>query len=749
MRQLILLLMGAAWVQAQIRPQIPGLETPKPGSAPAPAGAPATRPGRGAAAAPPASAASGALPLPKDLKYPPLHAVRPPEVTVASLPNGLKLYLAEDHELPVMGGVVMIRTGSVFDPPERIGLAALAGNLLRNGGTAVKTGDQVDDALQRLGMTMDSSIGESAGLVRFTSVKQNAEPALVLLREVLTQAEFRQDRLEQAKKLLRDRIAHRNDDLAETAQRELSSLIFGKDTPFGWQPEYAGVDRITRKDLRNFHKRFFFPSNVMLGLWGDFSAPQMKDLVEKVFGSWDAAGQPPAIPAPQSAPAPGLYLAEGTQAQVSYVALGQPGGLISDKDFPALDVMGALFSQLQARLTQHARSQVGPASVALRGVTVEDVRADWGGRLDRQGLFVVQCASRGAATVDVIKAVQADIERMRSVEVSEEELNSAKSSLLSQLSSLWDNPAKAFERWMRQEYYGHARDFPQRYQAGVMGVTRADVVRVAKQYLNPASLTTMVIGNPQVFSTPLERLNPQVNRIDLTIPEPKPVLTEATDETITEGKRLLARAQAAVGGADKLAAVKDYLLASEYLLDASVPNMGGTKVPQTDRWLAPAAFRQDIAIPTGRLSAFSDGRAGWIATPQGWGGLAGVQLKQLQGDLFRAYFTLLLSDRMQGRTVNMVDENMVEITDTAGQLVRLEFDPTSGLPRRISYDVPQAAGPSLFTEESYDDFREVAGIKVPYKTVIMRAGKKFADVAVTECKVNAGLKLVDLARRPQ
>ena len=626
----------------------------------------------------------------------------------------------------------------------------MAGILLRDGGTAMKTGEQVDSTLNRLGMTLDTSVTDTATTVTFSGLERNAEDSLSFLREILVEAEFRQDRLEQAKAQLRYRIAHRNDDLIAAARRELSSLIFGKDSPYGWIPDYAGIDRVTRTDLKKFHSRYFFPANTMLGVWGDFDANQMKAQVEKIFGSWPASQQAVAVfPAAKATAAPGIYLGERKNAQVTYLALGEPSGTVAQKDYPALEVMGLLFNQLQARITKRARSPLGTPNLNLMGVTVDDVKATWGAGFDHQGVFRITGTCRGPAAVDSIRAIKDSIDQMRTVEVSDQELRLARESAVAALAGSFDTRAEAFRRVMTQQYYGLPADFAQQYQAGIMAVTRADVLRVAKQYLNPAALTTLVIGNPQVFSTPLEALNPQVNRIDLTIPELKPVVTETTDASIAEGRRLLERAQAAVGGADKLGTVKDYSLVCEFQLDPSVADIGGYKVPQTDRWIFPAIFRQDISLPTGRISAYSDGKAGWIVTPQGWGALVGVQLKQLQSDLFRSYFRLLLSDRVEGRTVNAVDQDLVEITDTTGQLTRVEFDPQTGLPRRATYDVPQASGSPLFTGEAYDDFREVAGIRFPFRTVITQGGKKFADVVVTDLKINSGLRQVELAMRPQ
>jgi hypothetical protein len=191
--------------------------------------------------------------------------------------------------------------------------------------------------------------------------------------------------------------------------------------------------------------------------------------------------------------------------------------------------------------------------------------------------------------------------------------------------------------------------------------------------------------------------------------------------------------------------VKDYIRSYDFQVE---PSAGGMLVKETDRWIAPNYFRQDMVLPTGKVSAYTDGRIGWIATPQGSGPLAGAQLKQVQGDLFRLYFRLLLSDRIAGRKVNALDDNTVEISDTGGAIARLELNAETGLPQRLLYEVARASGPPIPEEEVWADFQEVAGVKVPQKTTIMQGGRKFAEMKLTECKVNSGIQLQELQKQP-
>src|SRR5579863_5235467 len=104
----------------------------------------------------------------KDLKYPPLREIQIPKVDESTLPNGLKIYLLENHELPLIRGLALVRTGNLFDPADKVGLASVTGNLIRSGGTAAKSGDQIDEELENIAASIESQIGEGFGSVSFS-----------------------------------------------------------------------------------------------------------------------------------------------------------------------------------------------------------------------------------------------------------------------------------------------------------------------------------------------------------------------------------------------------------------------------------------------------------------------------------------------------------------------------------------------------------------------------------------------------
>lgn len=643
----------------------------------------------------------------KNLKFPPLKEIKLPKIEETTLPNGLKIYLLENHELPTIRGTALIRTGNLFDPADKVGLANLTGELIRSGGTASKTGDQIDEQLENIAASVESSIDESIGRVSFSTLKERTDEVLAVFHDVLTGPAFREDKLTLAKNQMISGISRRNDDASGIAQREFTNLIYGPKTPYGWMIEYATVGNISRADIEAFYKRYFFPTNTILAIQGDFNAAEMKTKVQTLFGGWNVTQPPvPPFPAVNNTPKPGVYAAAKTDVTQTSFAMGQMGGVLNDKDYPALEVMADILGGgFQSRLFQKVRTQLGLAY---------EVSAAWGANFDHPGIFEIEGSTKSASTVDALKAADREVERIRTTEVTAEELESAKQTVINGFVFNFDTPSKTLNRLLTYRYYGYPEDFIFQYQKAVTAVTRADVLRVAKQYLDPAKFVIVAVGNPKDFGTPLSALGPPVSEIDLTIPEPKS----------SGGDPLLARAREAMGGAARLASIKDMTQVDTVQLD---PAFGGLKATQTVLWLAPDKFRQENILPFGRVTSYSDGKTGWIASPQqGVQPAPPAQLQQVQFETSRIWFSLLRS------------ENVANVT--------LTFDPATGLPATESYPAP--GNPQSIIKETYSDWRESNGIKLPRKIVITQDGKHYGDMTITDITLNKGLTEDQIARKP-
>lgn len=452
------------------------------------------------------------LPDYRALRFPALKAVRIPKPETFTLPNGLKVFLLENHELPVVSGSAIVRTGNLFDPPAKRGLAELTGTVLRTGGTREMSGDQLDELLENMAASVESSISESRGSVSFSCLRENTDKVMAIFHDVLTSAGFRQAKLDLARTQMRSSIARRNDDPAGIASREFSSILYGRESPYGWNIEYEHVDRIGRDDLVAFYKRYFFPANIMLAVYGDFSSAEMRARIERMFAGWDYRQPPvPRFPEFVAKAAPGVYFAARADVNQTFFEIGHTGGLLSDPDYPALQVASNILgSGFTSRLMRRVRTELGYAY---------NIGASWGAGYVSPGLFEISGSTKSKTTVETIREIRQELAKLRGAEVTAEELKTAKDAVENSFVFFFDTPARTLSRLVMYEYYGYPADFIFQYQKAVSQVTRADVLRVARKYLRPENLTIVAVGNAREFGQPLSVLGGPVQTLDLTIPE--------------------------------------------------------------------------------------------------------------------------------------------------------------------------------------------------------------------------------------
>jgi zinc protease len=475
--------------------------------------APATSDPKPAGSTSPTSSMA-AVPSYKDLKYPPLPKVKIPEPAQFTLSNGMRIFLLEDHELPLIRGLALIHTGNLFDPPEKRGLSEVTAEVMRSGGTKSKTGDQLDEELEDLAASVESSMEETTASMSFSALSESSDKVLAAFKDVMTAPQFRQDKIDLILTQTRSAIARRNDDAGAIPGRELDSILYGRDTPYGWQVEYETLDRIHRDDLVKFYQTYYFPKNVMLAVYGDFSTDAMKNKLEKLFADWKVEKPPvPAFPTVTAKPAPGIYFAEKTDITQTFFAMGELGGTLRDKDYPALQVAAHILGEgFSSRLVSEIRTKLGYAY---------DVSAVWAANYNSPGTFQIEGSTKSASTTEALTAIGRELEKMRTAEVTAQELEEAKQGVLNSFVFFFDSPAKTLNRVMRYEYFGYPKDFLSQYQKAIAAVTREDVLRVAKEHFLPQNLAIVAVGNAKEFGKPLSALG-KVTPLDLTIPEPKP-----------------------------------------------------------------------------------------------------------------------------------------------------------------------------------------------------------------------------------
>ena len=450
---------------------------------------------------------------PKDyseLTFPPLAEIEIPDYERYELNNGMIVYLMEEHELPLVSGSAIMRTGSRLEPEAKVGLAELTGTVMRSGGTEEHPPDQLNQILEQRAAVVETSIDESSGTASFEALSEDVETVLNLFAEVLREPAFAPAQFELAKIQKQGEIARRNDDPGDIANREFQKAVYGATSPYARTVEYETLNNIARADLIDFYKQYVRPEQMILGIVGDFDSARMKELIEEAFGDWTASEPLEATVPPASQEYDGVFLIEQPQLTQSSVLVGHIGGEFDDPDYPALSVLNEVLNGFGGRLFNEVRSRQGLA-YSVYGV--------WSPRYDYPGLFIAGGQTRSNATVPLIRAILSEIEQVRTTPVTEAELARAKESILNSFVFNFDQPSEILGRLMRYEYFGYPEDFIFQYQQGVKETTVEEVLKAAQEHLNPDQIVTLVVGNTEQIQPPLSSLGTDVQTVDVTIPQ--------------------------------------------------------------------------------------------------------------------------------------------------------------------------------------------------------------------------------------
>jgi len=442
---------------------------------------------------------------------PQLPAFHPPEPKRIALPNGMIIFLQEDHELPLIDGIARIRGGSRDEPANKAGLVEIYSEVWRTGGTKAQTGDQLDDFLEIRAAKVETGPGADSTTVGWSCLKENFNDVFNIFLDLLQHPEFRPDKLDIAQKGLFDAISRRNDDPGAITQREAVKLAYGKDNPYARVPEYATVAAITRQDLIQWHDTYVHPNNIILGIVGDFDSAVLEAKLRQAFGSW-AKG--PKLPQPniQFTPAKSAYyLVTKEDVNQSNIRLLGLGTTKRDPDYYAIEVFNEAFGGgFSSRLFRDLRTTKGLAYSVGGGI---------GTRFDHPGILQLGIGTKSQTTVEAIQGLYEEMDDLKTHPLTDEEINRAKDSILNSFVFNFDTPEKVLRERMGYEFYGYPLDFLERYRTGVEKVQSADVARVAAKYMHKDQMPVLVVGNPAEFDKPLSSLGPVIN-VDISVPPP-------------------------------------------------------------------------------------------------------------------------------------------------------------------------------------------------------------------------------------
>jgi zinc protease len=457
-------------------------------------GVPASPPVKGAAAVPGATEAGtdwSKVVDPRTLQAPPLE-FKVPAVERLVLANGMVVYLMEDHLLPLVKAYAVIRTGAIYEPADKAGLASLTGAVMRTGGTEAMSPDELNDALEFVAARVEVSFERERGIATLDVLTKDLDTGLGIFADILRRPRFDEAKIALRKAELAEEFRRENDDPAEMLFREFRELLYGRH-PYARRvtgyPETVAA--ITRADLVEFHRRFVHPNAIIMGVSGDFEREAMLAKLEQVFGDWPRADldlpEPPPIPTTFDR---ALRFVEKDLVQ-SNVVIGHLGIDRLDPDYYAAYVLNEILggSGFNSRLVEDVRTKAGLAYDV--GSAFQAPRYT--------GFFFAYCFTKTASTPQAVLMILDELGRVRREAVSNEEFDRAKRSIENQFVFRFETAEWIVEQKAEIEYAGLPMDYLERYLDIIRAVTKEDLMRVAQRLIHPDRATILVIGKPEAI----------------------------------------------------------------------------------------------------------------------------------------------------------------------------------------------------------------------------------------------------------
>ena len=440
-----------------------------------------------------------------------------PTWTKSKLANGAELVVSVKKDLPLVAVAIAFVGGSTnFEPADKVGMAGFTAQMLSEG-TSTKNADDFSNAQQMLGTSINAGIASESGTLGFTALKDRVDAALSLAADMMLNPKFPAEALERIRGRALVGLQQSRDQPNAIAANIFAKINYGDAHPYGRIATEASVKAITRDDIVAFHKAYYTPGHAVISVVGDVDPAKVKASIEKAFAAWTSGGERPkfTFPALPAQKARTIYLVDKPKAAQSVFMLGLPGPDRYTPDYYAIQVMNTLLGGLfQSRLNHNIREVKGYSY----GVNSGFAYGRGPGQFQAGGGIVT--AKTDSALIEFMKELRGV---QGAIPFTDDEITQGKDALVQSLPRTFSSVngvrgaiSGIYVQDLPEQYY-------QEYAAKVNGVTRDDLVRVAKKYIDVDHLNIIIVGDRAVIEAALRQTG--IAPIVILDVDGKPVIT--------------------------------------------------------------------------------------------------------------------------------------------------------------------------------------------------------------------------------
>jgi zinc protease len=438
--------------------------------------------------------------------------VKLPRPIETVLPNGINLIILEDHRFPLVTVQFDINgAGPMYEPASQPGLAGVTARLLTEG-TKTRTSKQIAEQIDSLGASLSTSadFGSGSAVVAASGLSDNFAQWFALTADVLLHPNFPADELTQYQARAKPALLQQRSRPGFLAGQTMSRALYGAYPAAVVSATPESLDSLTPAMLADWHGKHYAPQNTILAISGDVQARALIPRLRRWLAEWQKSKLVAKFPpGPPPAGKEKIFLVDRPGSVQTTLLMGNLAIDRANPDYPALVVLNeVLGAGAASRLFLNLREEKGYTYGVYSNLTARKYAGPWTAGGD------VRTEVTGGAMTEFLR----ELNRIRDEKVPEQELDAARRSVVARFALSLESPQQMIGYAVARKAYNFPEDYWDKYPAQIVAITADDVQRVAKKYIDPATMQVVAVGDAGKIKTVLEKYGP----VELVDPSGRP-----------------------------------------------------------------------------------------------------------------------------------------------------------------------------------------------------------------------------------
>ena len=641
------------------------------------------------------------------------------------LPNGLKVFVVENHRLPK----VAFSFSFIFDPvleSPNVGVGNITSSLIGTG-TKTRTKDQINEEIDFIG----GSINAGSTGIYATSLRKHMEKLVDVLSDVTQNSVFSKEELEKKRTQLLSELAANKDDPNSISSNVSSALVFGKEHPYGEFETENSVKAITLDMCNNYYQSYFRPNIAYLSIVGDITPVEAKKIVEKYFGKWQKGEvKNKTYPKPQVSPSTQVAIVDRPQSVQSVIKIGYPVEMnIGNPDYIKASVTNTILGGGFSRLFVNLREKHGYTYGAYSRISSNPLI----------GKFEASASVRNAVTDSSVFQILYEMKRLREEPVPASELSMMKNYLTGNFALSLESPQTIASFATNTERYKLPKDFYANYLKNIEAVNSTDVMEMSKKYFLPDNSIILVVGKASDIADKLKKYSSdgKIAYYDADANPYDPDKKTTSVPSNVTAKSVLKKYIETSGGESNIAKIKDFTIKGSMKVQ-------GMNVNLNMNYKIPGKFMMEIVMNGQTIQKqVLNGDLAKASGMQGKKDITGNELEKLklQAELFpeTKYDELNYKTEIKGiEKIDGKDVYVIDITSPKNSVTTEYYSVESGLKVRSVSTSDSLMGKMIETGDILE-YITISNVQFPKKIKIV-AGPQTMEISYDTFEVNTNIK---------